>query len=83
MTVTRLKPSLHDRVSRLETRADGHDVMVTQFSEIYEAFTKAKTILGFFNWFWVKIVGGIFAALGGLAVVLTIVEKLGMLVGHR
>lgn len=72
-----------DRLTALEGRADAHDIVAKQVGEMYEVFDKGKTILGAMNWFWVKIVGGVFAALGGLAVLLTIVEKAGQLLGHH
>ena len=75
MSVTRIRPSLHERVSHLEERAKVHDTMAVKIDELYEAWTKAKHILGAMNWFWVKIVGGGFATLGGVAVLLTIYEK--------
>lgn len=83
MTIARLRPSLHDRVARLESRADGHDKMVEQFSEIYTAFKNAKMILGVFNRLWVKAIGSLFAAIGALAALLTIWERAAALFGHH
>lgn len=77
------RPNTADRLTALESRADAHDVVAKQVGEMYEVFDKGKTILGAMNWFWVKIVGGAFAALGALAVILTIIEKAGQLLGHH
>ena len=88
MTVTRMqRVSIADRLAALETRADGHDKlhveqiapMVGQVGEIYGLLTKWRNI----NWFVVKVGVWIGSALGGLAVVLTIVAAVVRLVtGH-
>lgn len=75
MTVAKLKGSLHERVTHLEDRSKAHDVMADQVKELYEAWTKAKTILGAISWFRITVVGGGFATLGAVAVILTIYEK--------
>lgn len=83
MTVAKLRPSLHDRVTDLEKRADGHDKMVEQFSEIYIAFKNAKIVLRIFNRLSVKALAGLFALIGAAAAVLTIWERASALFGHH
>ena len=76
MTATRLNTKgLHERVAHLEDRSKTHDAMAEQVKELYEAWTKAKAILGAISWFRVTVVGGGFATLGAIAVILTIYEK--------
>jgi hypothetical protein len=82
MTVTHIKRTLHDRVTHLEERAKAHDAMAEQVKEMYEAWAKAKTLKAM-GWFRVTIVGGAFATLGAIAVVLTIAEKAAVLFGHH
>lgn len=83
MTAIRLRQTLHERVGRLEDRADGHDKMVEQVSEMYSAFKNAKVIAGFFNRFWSKALGVMFALVGFLAALLTIWERAAALFGHH
>ena len=88
MTVTSMqRRGIADRLAALESRADGHDrlhaekiaPMVDQVDEIYGLLKKWRNI----NWFVVKVGVWIGSALGGLAVVLTIVAAIVRLVtGH-
>lgn len=81
--VQRRPATTAERLAALERRADGHDTvlkpMAEQLAELFEFFTKLKTI----NWFIVKtaaISGGV---IGFIAVVLTIVVSAVRLVtGH-
>ena len=83
MSAVQMRRTVHQRLDRLEERADGHDAMREQLAEIYTAFKNAKMIAGFFNRMWAKAFGGLFALLGGVAVVLTIWEKASALLGHH
>src|SRR4051812_9050886 len=71
-----------ERIATLERRADGHDLvippMAEQVAEMYGLLTKWRNI----NWFLVKIGAGFGAALGLVAVVLTIAEKVAHFTGH-
>ena len=78
MTVTRMRPSLHDRVSQLEDGTKAHAAMAAQVEELYEAWTRIKTI----NWFLVKSVGWAGGSLGFLAILLTIANTVRMLIAH-
>lgn len=82
MRAVPLRQSVHDRLTALEQRADKHDLMVSQVTEIYTFFKNAKMALRIFSFFWVKVVGGFFGVLGAAAVVLTIWEKLGLIFHH-
>lgn len=76
MSVARIpRLTTTDRVAALEQRADGHDrliePMARQMAEMYDAWTRAKTI----NWFVVKLGAWVGGGAGAVAVVLTIIEK--------
>lgn len=84
MTVTRMaRAGAHERIAALEKRADAHDQvippMATQVAEMYELLTKWRNI----NWFLVKVFAVIGGALGGIAVLLTIVDRVLQIAGHR
>lgn len=67
-----------ERLAALEQRADNHDKIVDQVGEMYDFFTKAKTI----NWFVVKLFAWIGGGLGFVAVGLTIATNAAKLLGH-
>ncbi|MFT4117450.1 hypothetical protein [Bradyrhizobium sp.] len=71
-------PTQLDRIVALEKRADGHDQIAKQVGEMYDFFTKAKTI----NWFIVKVFAVIGGCLGLVAVVLTIAANMAKLLGR-
>lgn len=73
------RPTIADRIAALEEKGKVHDKMAEQFAEIYEAWSRLKTI----NWFFVKLIGYGGGALGAVAVVLTIWEKAGLILGHH
>jgi len=90
MTVAQMRQTTADRLAALEKRADGHDSraeahekkiapMVDQVGEMYELLRKWRNI----NWFIVKLSAGATAGLGGLAVLLTIIDKAQQLTGHH
>ena len=78
MTISKIAPTLHHRVSALEQRADKHDEMAAKIGEIYDAWTKLKNI----NWFVVKIGSVAAGGLGLIAIVSTIITNAAHLTGH-
>ncbi len=83
MTAVQLRRTLHQRVDRLEERADKHDLMSDQLTEIYTAFKTAKLIFRFFNRLWSKVAAALLALVGFLAAALTVWEKVSALLGHH
>jgi hypothetical protein len=84
-TVDRLA-ALEQRAAAHEQRADAHEKlvkpMVDQVTELYNAWTTGRKMLVRFNRIWVKL-GAIAAGLlGAAAAILTIIEKVRVLLGH-
>lgn len=75
MTLAKLRPSLHQRMEKLEQRADGHDIMAAQVKEMYEVFDSTRRFFHVLNRLWVKLAAGALGLVGFLAAVLTIAEK--------
>lgn len=73
------RPTVPDRVTMLERRADAHDKMATQVAEMYELLTRWRNI----NWFFVKVGAYLAGGLGAIAVLLTIIDKVLQLAGHH
>ncbi|MBR0855502.1 hypothetical protein [Bradyrhizobium liaoningense] len=76
------QPTQSERIAALEQRADAHDKVVSEVGEkvgeMYDFFTKARTI----NWFVVKVFAWIGGGLGFVAVLLTIAANMTKLLGR-
>jgi hypothetical protein len=81
-----LRPSLHVRIETIEQERardrEAHALMADQVKEMYEVFDLTRKVFRWLNRAWVKISAAAIGVIGGLAALLTVIEKARQLLGH-